>query len=396
MIYYILLGFLFILAFFFDYVYAKGNRKLFYIICLLFFILVSGLRWKVGGDTYSYQFSFENDVPTLSNIDKKYLFEYKWEPLFKILMSLCKTISKDFFVFQLAHSLILNILLFRFFKKYTKNVFTSLFIYAFFSYLYFNTEILRESLAIAIFTLMYDYYNKKDWKIYYILGIIALGFHTSAFITLLFPLFRNQKLNQKGIIALISVFATFTILQILLPINQVLALLGSSVADKYEYYSSVLMNINGMIYKAFLFVICPLIILKIRNKISFNSTNNFENILFIYFLLAILYVAISGFGRFQNYLVPMMIVYYADSLILILKHRKIKQYAFILLPLTLIIPFYFKLSYYTTSTDQYYQGTTNFSRYYPYSTVIEKKEYDFREIIYRQGMSDAYKNSLNR
>jgi hypothetical protein len=397
MIYFLVLSLLMIAAFFYDYLYIKNSfRNLTYWFFLIVFIIVSGFRYKVGGDSIGYLRSFENDVPTLANINFDFLFKYKWEPLFNLLMSFSKTISSDFSLFQIIHAIILNVLFFNFFKKYTKNIFTTLIIYAFFSYLYLNTEILRESLAIAIFTLMYPEFEKKSWKKYYIWAFVACGFHTSALITLLFPLFRNIQFTKKALYYLGLIFLFFFVLNIILPIDKLIALFGQGISGKLEYYSNVKMNINGTIFKFVLFVICPLILIYYKPKLSYRTTYNFTNILFLYFLLALIYVLISGLGRFMNYLLPMMSIYYADVIIGLLKKREVRAISIFTVPLVVFLAFGYKIRYYFESTSSIYQNTTKFSMYYPYTSVFIPGNPEFREILYDQGLRESYYNTLNR
>ncbi|MEN5380484.1 EpsG family protein [Sphingobacterium kitahiroshimense] len=397
MIYFLVLSLLMIAAFFYDYLYIKnGFRNLTYGFFLIIFIIVSGFRYKVGGDSIGYLRAFENDVPTLHNINFEFLFNYKWEPFFNLLMSISKTVSSDFSLFQIIHAIIVNVLLFSFFKKYTKNIFTTLIIYAFFSYLYLNTEILRESLAIAIFTLMYPEFENKSWKKYYIWAFIACGFHTSAFITLLFPLFRNILFTKKALYYLGLIFSVFFILNVMIPFDRLIGLLGQGIAVKLEYYSNVKMNINGTIFKFFFFVICPSVLVYYKPKLSFATTYSFSNILFLYFLLALIYVVISGFGRFLNYFLPVMSIYYADVIIGLIKKREVRAISIFTVPLVVLLAFGYKIRYYLESTSNIYQNTTKFSMYYPYTSVFIPGNPEFREILYDQGLRESYYNAINR
>ena len=101
-----------------------------------------------GGDTVRYMRYFE-EYPSLFEVN---IFSYAlFDPLWLLLNSAIKIIWDDFFFFQFVHAILLNILLFYLIKKYSGYKFTVVFFYFSYLYLYYNMEILREVLAIAIF-----------------------------------------------------------------------------------------------------------------------------------------------------------------------------------------------------------------------------------------------------
>ena len=96
-------------------------------------------------------------------------------------------VGDDFVYFQLLHIIILNSCLFYFISKSTEYRFSALFFCFIYYYLYFSTEILRESLAIFVFVLNYKNYEEGNWFKYYCGVCIAILFHISAVILIVFP-----------------------------------------------------------------------------------------------------------------------------------------------------------------------------------------------------------------
>ncbi|WP_369683354.1 EpsG family protein, partial [uncultured Muribaculum sp.] len=143
----------------------------------VYLILLIGLRYEVGGDTINYMGDYDWRVP-LSQY--KLSFNDKFQPGYIILCSLGKSISPDFYVFQLIHSALLNTLLFLFIKNNTKYVYTSLGIIFLTCYFYFSTEILRESIAVLIFSLNYKNLINRRWLSYYTGVLLCFMFHLSA------------------------------------------------------------------------------------------------------------------------------------------------------------------------------------------------------------------------
>ena len=111
-------------------------------------VLIIGLRFKVGGDTINYMGDYEWR-PKLSDWELNILDPY--QPGYTILCSIGKTISDEFYVFQIIHAIIINSLLIIFLQKSSKYPFSSLLAIFLCCYLYFSTEILREVIAVLIF-----------------------------------------------------------------------------------------------------------------------------------------------------------------------------------------------------------------------------------------------------
>lgn len=181
----------------FDVIKDKKLLKLFYFFIFIFCSLLMGLRYKVGIDTYNYMDLYKY-IPKLDVINVNNIFNYDVQPLFLIFLSSCKTfISEDFVWVQLFHSFFVNYVVFSFIKKYSSAPFMGIFFYFVTCFLYFNTEIIKESFAIAIFLLSYKYLLKKSWIKYYLMVLLGTLFHTSAILLILVPLILNLKLDKK-------------------------------------------------------------------------------------------------------------------------------------------------------------------------------------------------------
>jgi hypothetical protein len=189
MIYIIIFLFLFLSAIHYDVNGYKVNNYLVFIWWLIF-VLLAGLRYRVGCDTFSYMLSYKT-IPTIENLTYKQLVSNVYQPFWVILSSLCKSVSKDFTFFQLVHAVIANSIIFYFIRKNSIYFFTGILFYFIFYYLYFNMEILRETLAICVFLLSLKYFFSNKWLKYYIFCFIALMFHLSAILLFFLPLFKS-------------------------------------------------------------------------------------------------------------------------------------------------------------------------------------------------------------
>ncbi|WP_346986130.1 EpsG family protein [Chryseobacterium sp. POE27] len=396
MIYLIVFTYLFILSISFDFLKVKGPKKFFYYLSMIILILIAGFRWKVGGDTLTYQSKFDDYIYPIYEFNKINFLKINWEPGIVILMSLSKTIVSEFWFFQLIHAIFVNVIFFKFFKKYSYFKFTSVLLYSFFLYFYFNMEIMREILSICIFiNFMYPLLEQKKYKKYYFINLFLLLIHTSSLILFFFPLLCQLKeINKKNIVL-------FLLLGVLLymSLNQFGSILFSfdtfgDFSNKVDGYSKYSFNIVGIIYNALAFLIFPFLLIKFSERYYNHSV--FNNLYFVYFFIIFLYIFYSGFGRFINYLSPFMLVYFSNVVYLLWKLKKFNKVRSVLIIIILFLPIFHKSRYYLTDTSMYAKDTRKYYLWFPYSSIFNKEDYfKDRFKIYSGNMNDLYYNNNN-
>ena len=134
MLYLFVLILLLSLSIFYDICDGKKYAHFWYNIIFVIFVLMAGLRYRVGVDTIFATYTFFHDTPTLIHFfDDITLFQY---PLWKLLNSFVFTIGGMWYWVQLIQTAFVNFLLFRYFKKHCKYIFTCLFFYYKFSKFY--------------------------------------------------------------------------------------------------------------------------------------------------------------------------------------------------------------------------------------------------------------------
>ncbi|MDR0507769.1 MAG: EpsG family protein, partial [Dysgonamonadaceae bacterium] len=193
MIYLLITIYLLTLIYVFDYRKRNNGKSVWFTITCIVLICLSGLRYRVGGDTVGYM-SMYDEFPTLFTVEW-HIFSTQYQPLWNLYVLTCKTISSDFAFLQFTHAIILNVSLFVFIRKRIRNVFTFIFFYFILFYTLLNFEVLRESLAVAVSLMGFKYWEKKKWLPYYVFALIAYGFHVSAVILFILPFFRYIQLK---------------------------------------------------------------------------------------------------------------------------------------------------------------------------------------------------------
>ncbi len=345
--------------------YDLNNRKSHsqYVVWAFLFVyltLLIGLRFEVGGDTLNYMgmWKWQKDLSAWKFSLKEY-----FAPGYSLLCSISYTISPNFYVFQLIHSLIFNTLLFVFLSRTTKYKYSALFFVFVLTYLYFSTEILREAIAVLIFAFNYTNLLKRRWIKYYIGVLFCLMFHFSAIILVFLPFVKWIKIDRNYIWCCIFIviiglsfskfIGYFNDTSILA--DQASRYLGQTTHGKFADAMRLL--------RLFLFPLFLVILM----KYGMHKDIRFENMLAIYILfgLASFFYPII-FARFANYFILFYAISFAEIVIDSIKiHRKsFRNNTLILLVSFMII--------YGSDYIMYHK----YIRWVPYYSIMNPKHID--------------------
>ena len=360
----------------------KGIKHgfIFHYYSLLFIVCcVVGFSYRLGTDTLAYMSFYGNYVSSDISYTITHLSECKFEPIWEILNSACKSIWDDFTLVQIVVAVFVNSVLFWFLRKHSPYLFAGLLFYFLLQFWNFNFEIKRESLAIAFFLIAIDNLFVDDVKVknyikYYFWCVPAMLCHHYAFAILIYPLFCLIRWSKENIALL---FVLFLLLFFDFPFVTVIVnsfnyfsffnaqdlISGHLSSDLYGQGNEL--SIFGLIHS----VILPAIMLYIvRNKVD-NRLFTFS-VLYLFFF--ILQTKVFIFYRLCNYFSCFIIICY----VCFLKHayENRKNYPLYLCVLLLFITLQVRSK---LSKQQYI-------RYYPYSSVFTKEINAEREAEYRR------------
>ena len=340
---------------------STRKYKYAYITLFLYCVLLFGLRYRVGIDTLNYMYSYSMQ-PTLDTLEWEKINTYRYAPLFMLLVATCRSITTDFWLLQITVSVIFNSCLLIFLKRQVSNPFLAFSLFFFMNGLYFNTEILRESLAVGVFLLNIDNLIKHKWMSYYILAIVSLMFHFSAIIVFLFPFFTKVRFNWQFLVLLLI----FTLLRKYFEVFTIGMISMENVMERIdEFYlliDSERLNANWLILVIIQTVMVPIVVIVI-NKMTIKVKQELEFILCIYLFLGLgcVYYQII-FQRFTNYVLLVLIVVMAEML-----SSKVLENKYKILIISLFIIAY---SYTYIRHERY-------ERWYPYHSVFNpEKDFD--------------------
>ena len=385
MIYCTILFLLVCLSLQYDITGTKKGRDVWYGFMLIAFILVAGLRWRVGIDTPAYIYSFYHDCPTLS--------QFSWvdypigeDPLFVLINSFVKTIGGRFFLVQLIQTTIVNVLIFKFIKKHSNYIFTCLLFYAITCYTTYNMEIMRGGLSIAICLYANDYALEKKWIKAYLLYFLALMFHAQTILLFLLPLLTSLRFNKKGIVILCGAFLAGIFIAEYL--GDYLALLDgdSSVTQKRTSYSRSEKyggqggNLNFYIIQIFPILFYVLFsFLHIKKRYPQSPLQKYEPLIVLGVMFILIRMNLEIAYRYVDYFKLYFVLFFAEVFMKMIEgiRRKGLRRA-ILNSFIIFIPFFMVFFVYNYVLSREYS-----LRYTPYCSVLDRHISVKREAMYQ-------------
>ena len=376
---------LLLLSFHYDINGKKTNRELWYRFMLILFILVAGLRWRVGIDTPPYLYSFYHEIPTIDKLSFED-FSIGKDPLFVLLNSMIKTIGGRFYMVQLIHAAVVNVLIFNFIKKYSKNIFLCIFFYAITCYTSYNMEIMRGSFSIVICLYATDYILERKWIKGYTLYLLALMFHAQTILLFLLPILFFLRFNKVGVAFLIGAFLIGIIIidvfgdfLFLFEDNESIARKASAYT-KSEKYGGQTGNLTFYIVQILPMIIyVPASFLFIKKQYTNSILLKFEPLIFLGVMFILIRLNLEIAYRYVDYYKIYFVLFFSEFFIkLIDRARFVSKEVAVFRSIIVFAPFILiALSFYAFSREYSL-------RYIPYSSVLDRSIYKKREMMYNE------------
>lgn len=374
MIYFAILFFLIVLAVIYDFGGATFGRGFWYFVVFLILVLLSGLRYRVGGDTLLYIVRHER-MPDLNQLINRNFAFPKLQPLWLVFSAVAKSISKEFYVLQFMHAIFINFFIFHFIKKFTKHTFLGILLYYIGYYFYFNFEILRESMAIVVFLYALSFLINKKWVPYFICAIITFQFHFSGIVLFIIPLLMKIKVSflRATFLFFIGVILNSVFASLVFKVN----LLGGFMSNA-KSYADYTPSLIGFVSLYLLYIIYPYIIKYLAEKNIKRDIKLFP-FLNIYLLIGASTAIFFIFFRFLNYLTPIFFIVVAELIMGVYQNQVDTYKKYIVSAFILIFTTVISLSPYFEDTSDIVANSRWYHHWYPYTTIFNKQEYPKRE-----------------
>ena len=195
--FHIVLFIIIIEVFFFDVLKTKSNNYLsLFKANWVILGLISALRYGVGPDTPNYMKAYEL-MPPITELTLFDFVLFRFQPLYTLLNSICKSITNDFTIIQLFQCGLFFTSSYYMMKVLKiRKFYILLFVYLYF-YFISGLSAMRESFAISFCFFAFKYYLERRWFVFYVFILIAFGFHTGALVFFILPFFHLFDINKK-------------------------------------------------------------------------------------------------------------------------------------------------------------------------------------------------------
>lgn len=362
------------------------KNKLEYVV-VVYLIVLSGFAYNVGSDIPIYM--NEYDTYSYYNITKLFASSdfVNRQPGWLLLCYICHSISSDFVVLKLVIAIIVNLSIYFFIKKNTRNVFISLFFFCVFLYLDTNFNSLRQGLSIAFFLLSFESLKRFNYKKYYLLALGAYMFHISAILIFIFPLLGWLKIGKRSLVY-VTLFLLLTSILIIrfdiaFQINAFMLAGGfmdnesASLAAERYLSGDLANNLNFFgLTSAFIYLSSIAIIVYLYSKQE-NEHSRFS-FLILFFLFSILNFTLPVvFSRYLMYFLMFFSITLSDVIVRFLHEHRSPVFMFGLILLIYIYKPINTLFLYNQRRD-----SALIEQYYPYYSVFNKQIDSNRASLY--------------
>lgn len=354
----------------------KHNYERTYNYVYWFLAFLVAVRYSIGVDTPKYMLAFY-EIPKIQDLSWFDFVRFRFQPLYLITNSICRTIYNDFVSLQILQSLL-------FFYSYNlicKHLNIRKFYLLFFFYLvtYFTTcmSAMRECFALSFDLIALTFYFKRKWIYFYLFVFVAFMYHSGGIIFAVLPFFNIvlHTMKTKNILLFFSglVISTFCFSHFQAMLDNVLS--DGSIARYSITENGIFSNIFN-VFKNFiqLYFIYKLIM----RKKEFKENGHLIFLSLIYIFIDLISASILPiFYRFQSY----FLIFYLLSIKLLYETRRLS------LPTKIIITvffFYQPISRYISL----FKDETSSQRLEYYCSIFAQDKRYYDKIIRESDASD--------
>ena len=277
------------------------KERFFYVIMAVILILFAGLRTRYN-DTQTYIYGYEMTPPSASiwNVD----WTLGSNPGFSIVIVMLRKADVSAQSFLMFFSVLTLSIYFWFFKKYSTNIWLTVFLFLFFAGYLFSLAAIKQCVAVAFCLIAVDRALHKKWRPFVLWILFAATFHPYAIMYLVVPFLICCPWNRKTYLSILVFGAAGVLLtQLLGAIVDITSMFGEGYG--IESFSGKGVNLFRLVVAA-----VPLMLsFMARHRISRMDPDR-EEAYFLFVNLAILnaeimFVALFGtanyFARLANY-----------------------------------------------------------------------------------------------
>ena len=381
----------------------KGNeirKDFWYGFTLFVLVMISGLRYRIGGDTINYMYSYYHQIPYIWEISFIDIDALPFEPLYCFFCSVVKSLGVKFFVFQFLHAIFVNGLILAYIKKHGDYPFTCVLFYFIWMYALYNFEEMRSSMSLAVCLYANDYLIEKKWIKCFLLFIVGCLFHYSTILLLITPLLLFLRMNIIGGVFLMLAFLAGFILQKNFGDYLMLLDLNSTISDRaysytqQEFYFESRTSLRGFIIGTLPYFIYAVLSskylkkYKTRNSMKESGLLRFQPFFMIGMIFVLISVPMPISYRYVRFYILYFILFFSNYFVGLIRYNgKLAINLALLRAFVIFLPLFNIISHIYRDPIRESSNTKKFypyEKYIPYSSVIEKSTSDRREKLFSE------------
>lgn len=282
-----------------ELVYAYKDKFFYFLLAASMAVFV-GLRTR-GNDTYTYRLMYENvgtGLDSIANIDWSKISAAPGLQCYCIILKTLGATTQDYFM--LTALITVGIYLW-FIRKYTFNIFLSIFYFITMGAYTFTMAAIKQTLAVAFLLLATDNAIQKKWIKYLFWVMLAELFHPYSFIYLIVPFVAFSPWSRGTLFLLVgAVFVALFMSRFMGAIDSVTEALG------YDYDANEFTGAGVNIFRV-LVVWVPLALSFLKKEKLRRSNDRTMNIIINLMMVnaVIMFIGLFGtanyFARLANY-----------------------------------------------------------------------------------------------
>ena len=370
----------------------NSTYKKIWVVCFWLLVLIPGLSYRIGIDTPSYMYFYDNIRP-IWDVNFKYLQDAHDDIGWAFFNSLCKSVTSEYAFMHTLQCLILHTSVFFFIKEVTNKRFVALILYSVVLWQHSSFGALRESIAISLYLIALLKLLKKGNRIQYcLIALPAIFFHKFAFIPIILtPVFWGVRKAQILIPIFIGI-GLVALFNMQFFIDLFVADMASDDAKIAYYMETNLaggvhqMNYVGIAYYCITLVLPPLLLIYLLQHNNKGQNNGFIMLLVFSIVLGLVASLMTDFRRIYNYFIVLHAAlfsgfigtgrFYKKDFWLYNSYRGLVALYFVIVVSSCI-------NFYRPSILEERKGINYDVYYFPYYSVLTKQTDPIREAIMR-------------
>lgn len=374
------------------------KKSIFWWLLCLLLTLLAGLRYGVGGDTFAYLEDFvrwyKDQMPYLEDAMLHQFKHVGYMPLWTACNIVLREWTDSFYIVQLLEAAFVNGAIFYVVRKHCDSPWWFVFFYLITgTFFLFNTEVMREGIAVACALMAIERYTDGHKVRYWLWVILAIGFHLSAFVLLIYPFINIRLTRRNYLIAYAIAFGIWAGSSAILTILSVLEATGilGGLASKIAQHTGAGFNFFGFIRFSLMYLGLPLLAIYFNQQrpMQEEETRYRQRYTSLVIVVSLVIASMGGFSRFNSYLIIFILMTMAELTgHLMSQARHIIMRAAVILMFTVLYVLNAFFIYWPEHDFYQYQF------YFPYTTIIDEEHNDDMGTI-EQERHDAHLESAD-